>query len=592
MRIKKTLSILAAASLCFGGSLALASPALACGGFFCSQQQPVDQAGERVLFIKDGEDMITHVQIQYTGDSKSFSWVLPVPTKPELSVGSDQVFTALRNATRPQFQLNLRTEGQCKEDRIFADGFAQPLAAAPASAERAEDSGVQVLSQGQVGPFESAVIQSKDPAAIKKWLTDNGYDIPPNVDPLLEPYIKMNMPLLALRLQKDRSSGDLQPIVIKYKAEKPMIPIQLTAVAATEDMDVYVWVLGKERAIPENYLHAKINEARIDWMNQGNNYRSVVTEAINEAGGRGFVTDYAGDSSVVPSNTFDTSRFNLSQLQGTTDPIQFAQLVVDAGYFPGSNPNGNFPGQPIAAQANPQLTAFLSRHIRKPASLGSLEDDAFYGDLASYRSQIEAEEITVNTAQAVQELKETIIAPLEELRTQFSKNNYLTQLYSTISPKEMTVDPVFQFNGDMPKVSNMHEADGVRQCTRDVTIFEAPIEITLKDGTKFKVVQSGVGSGRQNIAMPAAASIERLSPTGLGEVVTDNAASINKALGSVDAITFANGGVSSVNPNQGFGCACAQPNSPPPFQQGAGEGATYAFGALGFLAWRRRRKKQ
>ena len=70
--------------------------AKACGGFFCSLQQPVDQAAERILFTKEGNEMVTHVQIQYTGPSENFSWILPVPSVPELGVGSDVLFQNLR----------------------------------------------------------------------------------------------------------------------------------------------------------------------------------------------------------------------------------------------------------------------------------------------------------------------------------------------------------------------------------------------------------------------------------------------------------------------------------------------------------------
>src|ERR1700732_4189663 len=73
---------------------ALASPAGACGGRFC-QRIPVDQTGEKILFAADGHDVTAHVQIQYKGEAKNFSWILPVPTPPKLDVGTDALFVAL-----------------------------------------------------------------------------------------------------------------------------------------------------------------------------------------------------------------------------------------------------------------------------------------------------------------------------------------------------------------------------------------------------------------------------------------------------------------------------------------------------------------
>ncbi len=56
---------------------------------------------------------------------------------------------------------------------------------------------------------------------------------------------------------------------------------------------------------------------------------------------------------------------------------------------------------------------------------------------------------------------------LQELIQQHA---YLTRLRATISPEEMTVDPVFTFDPQLPDVSNVHnlaELDGLYACERD-----------------------------------------------------------------------------------------------------------------------------
>jgi hypothetical protein len=76
--------------------VALPRVAAACGGFFCSQAEPVEQTGENILFIQvDDSTIETHVQISYAGPSEDFSWIVPTPSEPEVSVGSDFVFQAL-----------------------------------------------------------------------------------------------------------------------------------------------------------------------------------------------------------------------------------------------------------------------------------------------------------------------------------------------------------------------------------------------------------------------------------------------------------------------------------------------------------------
>ena len=46
---------------------------------------------------------------------------------------------------------------------------------------------------------------------------------------------------------------------------------------------------------------------------------------------------------------------------------------------------------------------------------------------------------------------------------------YLTRLYTTMSADEMTMDPVFEFNPDLPDVSNVHTANRYVRCDGDPT---------------------------------------------------------------------------------------------------------------------------
>jgi hypothetical protein len=577
---------LSAAALWGATAVSVPLPASACGGLFCART-PVDQAGEKILFIQDGDSVIAHVQIQYQGDAKDFSWVVPVPTEPTLGVGSDALFQQMRTTTRPTFTLNMTTDGTCKAETRMMSPRSANTAGAPG--------GVNVVSQAQVGPYDTAVLKADDPGALKKWLTDNAYVIPDKLDPLLDPYVAGKYFFVALKLTKDRSAGDVQPIVLKYKATKPGIPIRLTSVAAIPNMAVFVWVLGDHRAIPENYRHAVINEARIDWVNAGQNYSQVVTDAMTEAGGQAFVTDYAGNSSAVTLDSFKTDGFNLDALRQATDPIKFAALVRDQGYFTANVQS--FGGGPAGPSPYGLEAAFLKRYIAKPDSLKDVDDATFYGSLATYATQLSAAQTTVDTTKAVQELQDTFVKPFDDIRAQFAKHSYMTGLFTTMSPAQMTQDPTFLFNPDLPKVSNVHTAEGVVKCSSGVFFTDAPILIKLKNGTTY-YAQRNTGTGTGNkIAIPATERIEQLKPTGPASLIADHHTLIQKALagesGGAIAYDPSTGGVVSVARAGGFGCTgCAANNSPmPPLRQGAGEGLAYGLMVMGWFGFRRYRKR-
>ena len=72
----RTITILTTAALT---ALLTPAAALACGGFFCSNNQPVNQAAERIVFAYDGEQVHMHIRITYEGPESEFGWILPVP---------------------------------------------------------------------------------------------------------------------------------------------------------------------------------------------------------------------------------------------------------------------------------------------------------------------------------------------------------------------------------------------------------------------------------------------------------------------------------------------------------------------------------
>jgi hypothetical protein len=259
-------------------------PAAACGGFFCTTI-PVDQAAERVIFAVDDGQITTYVQINYVGSPDNFAWVLPVPNVPKLAPGDMATFSDLDRMTSPLFIPPPTPD--CLRRPI-------PLAA-PAAASGA---GVQVLDSGAVGPFDYVVVTSPDPAEMVRWLRDNGYQIDPSMEPLVQAYTDEGMVFLAMKLQPGKGTNDITPIRLTYDAVQPMIPLRLTAVAAQPNMAILTYIFAKGRTGPVNFVDMSISDGEILFSPfGGNNYRQVVSNAADQAGGRAFVTEFAGPTS-------------------------------------------------------------------------------------------------------------------------------------------------------------------------------------------------------------------------------------------------------------------------------------------------------
>ena len=485
--------------------LAAAPPAWACGGFFC-QQVPIDQAGEQIIFRQDGDQITAIVLILYEGTAEDFSWVVPVPGVPELSTGSDVVFNLLEPATRPQFVLE--TVGSpC----FFDDATPVfPLALAPPAAPPFGDSGVEILEELTVGPFEIQVVSSDDPDAMAAWLEDNDYDLTDRGRELIAPYVEDGMNFVALRLRQDAGVGDIQPLVMKYTSEDPMIPIRLTAVAAQPDMGVIVWLLGPARAVPLNYLHVIPNYTLVNWYFGTNTayatYQNLVTAAMNEAGGQGFATDYAGrdfdPTTVLP--TVAEANDELDALATIESDFEFISRLWGSFFF---------------AIPSDKIQAAVRRHLPLPAGV----DEFVYFAPDVLAEAVTADEAATARPAILAELVATVIDPLEETLTVFDGDLYLTRLYTTLSPEEMTLDPTFSFNPDLDDQPFERNATLAVDCVAGSTEWT----LTLGPGTDRdgELVIEGTGlppafSTAPTIDQESAWRTETVGKSGPAQVVT------------------------------------------------------------------------
>lgn len=533
------------AAVCITGLLA-APRAEACGGFFCSQL-PINQAGERIVFGVRGNSVEAHIQIQYQGAANKFAWVVPVTAKPTLGIGSPRLFSFLDIQTQARFQL--QWDNSCSRGWPWA-GSPDMASDAPPSSPSA-GGGVTVVSQEQVGPYDAAILTADDAVALRTWLTSNGYDIPESAGTALEPYVGGGFYFVALKLQQNKEVGDLRPIVVKFEGNRPCIPIKLTSIAAQPDMPIIAYVLSEKRAIPINYRHVLINPTRINWMTGGSNYPEVATAAVDEAGGRAFLTEFAGSSASISQNVnMFMPSYDTTSLARQSHPVDFAMALLNMGM-----------GQ------EPTMQSLLRKYIPMPASLVAqgVPEAQFYNQLSFYRQAIDSDSgrAPFDAAGFLKEIQDTIVTPNNEAVALVRNYPYLTRLYTTMSAEEMTVDPDFDFNSDAPDVSNIFTAKAsFESCEDDWSKRE--VKITLPDGRYFYTRTTGAPLS----VGPNALRIEQYAQAGAPTLIQDNGPQVNRALEEVG------GGVETGS------CGCGS--------AGSGASALVAF-VVGVWGLRRRR---
>jgi hypothetical protein len=499
----RSISMLAASTLAALLVLFPAAPpeAQACGGFFCSSS-PIDQVGEQIIFGVEGDTVEATIMIQYAGEAKDFAWVVPVASEPTVTLGSWAMFQNLGWSTAPSYSLQWDYEQmECGWWNMYAEADGGALA----GSDPTED-GVEVVAEDEVGPYDYAVLKSDDAQALWDWLDKEGFDQPEASVPLIAHYVTQGMLFLALKLKQDAGAGDIQPITLTVDENAPCVPLVLTQIAAQPDMPVLAWIFGEMRGIPTNWFNVLINEKKIDWLNYGQNYAEVVTQAVDEAAGHGFVTEYAGGSDIV-YDVYYEGQCDADQLASITDPETFMMQMLQ-----------------LNCPRDPTSQGVIKKHIPKPDDLPEdcQSDQAFYTwNLEECLGHM-PEDWTFDGAAMAADVEEKITGPLKAAQALLDKHPYLTRLYTTVSPDEMNRDPFFAFNPELEDVSNHHTAMGTGECTEEGNVTN--IVLTLENGDTISIEGefepwAPMVEGDYAAGEPAAAEIQLIGESGQPHVV-------------------------------------------------------------------------
>ncbi len=330
------------AALCGVATLALSGSALACGGVFCSANnpRPVEQNSERILFEVNGDGTLSMVvEVAWSGDPDDFSWVVPVPGEVSVDPVPDDVLVALDAATTPTL-VNVTT--MCGDDDWEGGWYCEagdPTPRAPGAAlaeaalatagalygcPAADDYGlerelygddfpdVDVRALPAVGAYAIDEVSSEDPDALVAWLDANGYVVTDAMEPFIAGYVLAGQRFLALRLAPEAGDAAIAPIRITFAGAWPSIPLVLTSIAAEPEMGILVFVAAEQRYRPTGEwadLEVDPRNVRMDPFSFTSNYFALVLWMADLAGGRAFVTEFAGFTedvaAVVPGDPRD-----------------------------------------------------------------------------------------------------------------------------------------------------------------------------------------------------------------------------------------------------------------------------------------------
>jgi hypothetical protein len=236
---------------------------------------------QQALITFDGVRETLILQIQFTGEGDDFAWVVPLPTMPEVEAATPNLFPFLNHVTQPRIvtsfslivpslliallALSLRVLATRKSviswllsliwipAGIAAVGFIlfSLLFTTMGGGERRPvgEPAVDIHEVKRVGPYDVAVISSKDPRALADWFDENGYFLPGEAAPILNDYVELGWFFVACKLTPksggtfDRSQ--VTPLKFSFVTKEVVYPMRLTSLSRTQS-DVLLYVLGEE----------------------------------------------------------------------------------------------------------------------------------------------------------------------------------------------------------------------------------------------------------------------------------------------------------------------------------------------------------
>ena len=254
-------------------------------------------------------------QIRYSGDASAFAWVLPVGQGARVELAQDQWLATLEALTAPVIQapeLPSRCNtfggggggggGGCGFGAAANDGYESPGSGyADATTNFDSGFGVQVVSQEVVGPYEAVTIRSTNGGDITQWLTGNGFDIPANIQPILDAYTNEGFDFIALKLAPNQGVQAMQPVRVITPGADPTLPLRMVSAGIGASVGLTLYVIAEGRYETANFDPLLIDRTAVTWdpNASSSNYAQLFNTAI--ADGKGWVTESAGPVSNLSS---------------------------------------------------------------------------------------------------------------------------------------------------------------------------------------------------------------------------------------------------------------------------------------------------
>jgi hypothetical protein len=241
-------------------------------------------------------------RITYTGEAKDFAWVLPVTPGAKLETAAAAWIEAIVGGTKPVPQSPAVT---CAPPPPPAPGChckgGDETPGTGGGNTFGESEGVTVVHRANVGPYDTVTIKSGMPGAIYKWLTDNGYAIPPEVQPFLDDYTAKGLEFLAVRFLPNTGVEDMVPLRVIMAGVVTTFPLPMLNAGANVKVPINLVALAEDPYEANSFANETISPAAVTWdfVGEKSDYDSVRSAVLAKNDGATWLAAFASNAGVL-----------------------------------------------------------------------------------------------------------------------------------------------------------------------------------------------------------------------------------------------------------------------------------------------------
>jgi hypothetical protein len=191
---------------------------------------PVKVAWETATIVWDPATKTEHFirSAAFNSDGKPMGFLVPTPTPPKLKAldpfSVSWGLGAFQREIAPKVVVRKRPVYRLSPTWDFFPSSRSATKTAQTALAGQMRGGVDVLSQGQVGSYQTAVLRADDSQALLAWLKTNKFEVDARLTEWLDPYVSKGWAITAFRFAPVAPQFVTEPIRLSFKTDRPFYP--------------------------------------------------------------------------------------------------------------------------------------------------------------------------------------------------------------------------------------------------------------------------------------------------------------------------------------------------------------------------------